>query len=305
MFCHNCACELPTVAKFCVRCGSRVEGPATAHATLGSSCVNCGKPYDPSHEFCNYCGHPVSHAQTQGAPTDPPSMTDTETTEFEKYAENYSRMLGDELVRLSADISQLKQAAQRALASEISRRGLKDQPPIAEEKKQYQGVGGWLTLFILGLTVFGPILTIVNLFKEFDQFAHQAATSNAVLAGLIFDIVFTVALMSFGVYAGVRLLKVKPNAVRIAKRYLVLYFLYSVLMIALQIFGSIANPPQAEQVTSEISPPLRSIIYVIIWYSYLGKSKRVAATYPVIEDWRTRGDSFGSPPPRPPTIAPK
>src|SRR2546422_1474647 len=68
MFCHNCGCELPAVAKFCVRCGSRVEGPAATNETLGSFCVNCGIPYDPSYKFCNYCGHPVPHAQTQSAP---------------------------------------------------------------------------------------------------------------------------------------------------------------------------------------------------------------------------------------------
>jgi zinc-ribbon domain len=22
-------------------------------------CINCGKPYEPSHKFCNYCGYPV------------------------------------------------------------------------------------------------------------------------------------------------------------------------------------------------------------------------------------------------------
>lgn len=69
MFCNNCSCELPTVAKFCVRCGSRVETQGAINARPGSFCVNCGKPYSPSYKFCNYCGHPVSIVQAESEPT--------------------------------------------------------------------------------------------------------------------------------------------------------------------------------------------------------------------------------------------
>jgi hypothetical protein len=68
MFCPKCAYELPAVAKFCVRCGSRVEAPATQHPAIGSFCVNCGRPYDSSYKFCNYCGHPVPQPKTQNEP---------------------------------------------------------------------------------------------------------------------------------------------------------------------------------------------------------------------------------------------
>ena len=59
MFCRNCACELPAVAKFCIRCGSLVATPTSVSATQRLFCVNCGEPYDPSYKFCNYCGHPL------------------------------------------------------------------------------------------------------------------------------------------------------------------------------------------------------------------------------------------------------
>jgi hypothetical protein len=285
MFCSNCACELPAIAKFCVRCGSRVHSPPAtpptlpAHATLGPVCVNCGKPHDPSHQFCNNCGQPLSQGQTQTTQPPPSPVADSEPAEITKFADVYSRMSGDELLRLSADLSQLRPGAQRALTSEIARRGLRDQQPMDKERVQDQGVGGWLTLFILSLTVFSPILTIINLSKEYDQFAPQAASSSLVLGGLIFDFVVSVALMSFGIYAGIGLYRVKPNAVRIAKKYLISYFLYVVLMILLLILGQ-AGKPQAEQVSSDMLSQIRAVFYVLIWYSYLEKSKRVAATYP-------------------------
>jgi hypothetical protein len=65
MFCHNCSCELPAIAKFCVRCGALV-GPAPGFSpTQRLFCVNCGKPYEPSHKFCNFCGSLVIQAPGQ------------------------------------------------------------------------------------------------------------------------------------------------------------------------------------------------------------------------------------------------
>jgi hypothetical protein len=126
MFCPNCSCELPAVAKFCVKCGSRVEAPPTASRALGSFCINCAKPLDSSDKFCSYCGHEVIPPQSQHAQM----ARDIATANFEKLAERYSQMSNGELVRLSADLSQLTEAAQKALISEISKRALQDSPPI-------------------------------------------------------------------------------------------------------------------------------------------------------------------------------
>lgn len=131
------------------------------------------------------------------------------------------------------------------------------------------GVGGWLALFILGMTIFSPILTALNLVKEFEGLGLVA----------IFDAVISVPLMFFGIYAGVRLWKIRPNAVRTAKRYLVAYFVYSAAILLLVILGSISAQTNEKTSSQEIVTVARSFIYAIIWYSYLAKSKRVAATY--------------------------
>ena len=72
MFCPKCACELPAVAKFCVRCGTPTHSPVTADSSPGSFCVNCGKRYDPSYKFCNFCGHPLPHPETENQPSGAP-----------------------------------------------------------------------------------------------------------------------------------------------------------------------------------------------------------------------------------------
>lgn len=64
MFCPNCACELPAVAKFCVKCGSRVAVPTVRQASV-SFCTNCAKPLDPSDKFCSSCGQKVIQRQAE------------------------------------------------------------------------------------------------------------------------------------------------------------------------------------------------------------------------------------------------
>jgi hypothetical protein len=64
MFCNKCGCTLPAVAKFCAKCGSRVE-TSTAPPSSGSFCVDCGRQCDPAYKFCNFCGHPLPGVQNQ------------------------------------------------------------------------------------------------------------------------------------------------------------------------------------------------------------------------------------------------
>jgi hypothetical protein len=57
MFCSICSCELPPAAKFCAGCGLPIE--SESRLAVGSFCVNCGKQYNSSYKYCNFCGHPV------------------------------------------------------------------------------------------------------------------------------------------------------------------------------------------------------------------------------------------------------
>src|SRR5262250_282110 len=66
MFCPTCGCELPAIARFCVKCGSRTAPeaattPSTFSAATGTFfCVGCGHTYESSHRFCNACGRATS-----------------------------------------------------------------------------------------------------------------------------------------------------------------------------------------------------------------------------------------------------
>jgi hypothetical protein len=56
------------------------------------------------------------------------------------------------------------------------------------------GIGGWLAFFILSLIVFSPILGLVNLNSEIVKTGCAVA--------VLIDCVISLAIMSFGVYAG-------------------------------------------------------------------------------------------------------
>jgi hypothetical protein len=88
MFCANCACELPAVAKFCVRCGSTV-GPSTGSAltpvaappvsepvgTTSVRCSKCGSQNPSDYSFCTTCG-------TALRPTGSPVFVSSTVTAF-------------------------------------------------------------------------------------------------------------------------------------------------------------------------------------------------------------------------------
>lgn len=100
MFCANCACELPAIAKFCVRCGSRVGRNATAlHAAPArqisevvndtiAHCSKCGAQNPGDFLFCASCGtslapigRPVSDQRTVGANVpDSPALAHSENS---------------------------------------------------------------------------------------------------------------------------------------------------------------------------------------------------------------------------------
>ena len=52
--CPNCHCLLPETAKFCIKCGTKIEpqGPAF--------CMECGSPLRPGAKFCPKCGAKIN-----------------------------------------------------------------------------------------------------------------------------------------------------------------------------------------------------------------------------------------------------
>src|SRR3989442_10602707 len=133
-------------------------------------------------------------------------------------------MTGNQLLALAKGLSSLSETARNALAAELHKRGLKpDWPQPSKPKRHFKRVCGWLAFFILGSIVLFPFLTMTRLVVEYEKVGPYFGWVPGLLVTTILDTVMRVALMCFGIHAGVCLLKIKPNAVRIAKRYLLAY----------------------------------------------------------------------------------
>ncbi len=69
MECPNCKAKLKDTAKFCGKCGTKIEQPAQdSGASTENKCIECGQPLKPNAKFCGKCG---AQQQAQPAPEQP------------------------------------------------------------------------------------------------------------------------------------------------------------------------------------------------------------------------------------------
>jgi len=130
---------------------------------------------------------------------------------------------------------------------------------------KYKGVGGWLSLFIISLCIINPLIMVFGLISSYRYLS---------ILFLIIS-VWTVGLICFSIYAGISLWKIRPRAVKIAKTFLLLCLVEPIISIWLPVLIGAGQELMIEVAKESYGP----IFYVITWYSYLSKSKRVKATY--------------------------
>jgi hypothetical protein len=132
------------------------------------------------------------------------------------------------------------------------------------------GVRGWLLLFCVVLTFLNPA-----------SIAYQMVV--ALRLGL--DVVGTVyvlgysAIALFSLTAGLFLWQVRPNAVTTAKIFLLTQAAFAVALWMKVLLGAAKTPDSAA--ASALGILFRPLLFAVIWYAYLTKSKRVQATYPM------------------------
>lgn len=83
--------------------------------------------------------------------------------------------------------------------------------------EKYCGVRGWLLLFCIAITTLSLLFTLVTFLMSFQVAQDIAACYPRFMTIIIIDLVLSVGLMIFSIYAGVLLWRLKPNAVRMTK----------------------------------------------------------------------------------------
>jgi uncharacterized protein DUF2569 len=199
-----------------------------------------------------------------------------------------SRLNDDELFKIAFDDSHEYQPdAVQVAREELIKRGhvirqdgnevVVTRPAPAEP--EYKGVGGWLLLLCLGLTVFTPLLTIGSLATTYRSSLEYFVQFPGLLVVTVIDTIFSLGLMAFGFYAGIGLWSIRPGAVKMARRFLLCTLGYQAIAAILPFMAGLPPETTAEMTGQIARDVLRSVIYFAIWYSYLDRSRRVAATY--------------------------
>jgi hypothetical protein len=148
----------------------------------------------------------------------------------------------------------------------------------SEVQPKYKGVGGWLLLLCLSLTIFRPLFTLISLVSALNTASLLSTQFPSFFTFVVIDTILSLGLMCFSIYAGVALWTVKSGAVKIAKTYLLVFLAYAVIENFL--LFTVGLPSQSDIVLQEgIKQIVRSAVYFAVWYAYLNKSERVKATY--------------------------
>jgi hypothetical protein len=152
-------------------------------------------------------------------------------------------------------------------------------PLIVPFQSRCKGVGGWLLLFCLGLTVFSPLLTLGSLAVSYSDVSQYFEQIPGLLHLTVIDTLLSVGLMGFSIYAGVGLWSIRPGAVRSAKRYLLCCLWYQAVAAVLPFMAGLPSAASEAMIPEVVKQTVRGVIHVAVWYSYLCKSQRVKATY--------------------------
>jgi len=145
--------------------------------------------------------------------------------------------------------------------------------------EKYTTVGGWLLLLCISLTILSPLVILYGLITAYDETHYVFALFPGVQMVFYADALLSVLIIILCIRAGISLWTIRPNAVKIAKNFLLIYLGYLVIAAFLPFLAGLpaeANKVMMPEITKSI---LRGLIYVAIWYLYLSVSKRVKQTY--------------------------
>ncbi len=154
----------------------------------------------------------------------------------------------------------------------------------------YYGVGGWLSFFIFSIVFAAPAAHTWNVVRQYahsmEIFAHSVHPYS-LYSFYFVELVAGFAVYGYGMFAGIQLWRIRPNALKHAKQFLIVLLLYrfadylmGINWLTLMLSDrarAIALPNFLVGKTSQTL--LRSVIYAGVWYVYLLRSERVRVTY--------------------------
>jgi hypothetical protein len=147
-------------------------------------------------------------------------------------------------------------------------------PPLTQV--HYDRVGGWLSLFCLGL-ILGPVFSIIRVIIDTTEISAQFAVYPNLKTVIWTEDIIVIGLSLFGLYAAFKLYTLQKDAPKIAKIYLLAMLGSEILdYLLLEAFPDVK---EIVNINEAIADSTRVFIVIAIWLTYLSVSKRVKGTY--------------------------
>jgi uncharacterized protein DUF2569 len=153
----------------------------------------------------------------------------------------------------------------------------------------YYGVGGWLAIFIFSIVFVGPAYHFWYAVQHYTDNMELIAGSEHPHSLYVFYLVQTatrIAVYGYGMFAGILLWRIRPNAVQHAKQFLIVLLVLPVANFVMGInwftliFSEEARTIALSSSLARTVPViLRAAIYSAVWYAYLSRSERIQVTY--------------------------
>lgn len=155
----------------------------------------------------------------------------------------------------------------------------RERDATSDAEPEHKRVRGWLLLLCVSLAIINPLLAFTDAVVTFRYNGLHPAPlpgiSRVVTAGVLLE----VGVACFSLYAGFTLWAVMPNAVKVAKAYLLAHLSYAVITFLMPLLAGLSPQDSWIMLRLGMNGLARSFIYVAAWYAYLSRSERVKATY--------------------------
>jgi Protein of unknown function (DUF2569) len=149
-----------------------------------------------------------------------------------------------------------------------------------ETYPRYKGIGGWLAIFVIVLTLIFPLSTLYRAAQRFQEIRTASQLAPRILLLAIADCAARTLLALLSIYCGIALLRKSRRAVAVTKKFLIILFVYfATLDVVSSVLTSARwwNPDSPRR--SLFAVLLGHLVFFTIWYAYLSRSERVASTY--------------------------
>ena len=144
---------------------------------------------------------------------------------------------------------------------------------------RYKGVGGWLYVLIISLTLFSPLAMLSGILESSKDWAHYFNRAPNLPVVIKITNIIGGCLIAFSIYAGLSLWNQWPNAITVTKLFLISFLATSIVLPFLPLTINLPESLHDKVLDQAWYSLPKQLIFPVVWFSYLTYSKRVEASY--------------------------